>query len=53
MKGESFDVPPFDRKAIHERIDDLLGLAVRTGGRVCMAGGGYDAVMTEDFLDFG
>lgn len=52
MKGESFDFPPCDGEAIHQRIDQRVGIAVRSGCQVGVSGGGEDTVVAEDFLHF-
>ncbi len=52
MRVESFDLPPCHGKAIHERIDRLGSVMVRTTGQMRVSGGGQDGVVTEDFLDF-
>jgi hypothetical protein len=52
MTTGSFDFPPCDGKVIHQRIDQLAGILIRTGGEMGITGGGQNAVMAEDFLDF-
>ena len=52
MKATSLDVPPADAKTIHQRIDQHIGLKVGGVGQMGIAGGGQDAVVAEDFLDF-
>jgi hypothetical protein len=52
MTAGSFDFPPVDGKAVHQRIDQLAGILIRAGGEMGISGGGQDAVMAEDLLDF-
>ncbi len=52
MTAGSFDFPPIDGKAIHQIVDDLVGVIVRVGCQVGVFGGGQDGVVTEDFLYF-
>jgi hypothetical protein len=52
MTAKSFDPPPVDAKAIHQRIDKLACIPVRTIGQMGIAGRGQDTVVAEDFLDF-
>lgn len=52
MKGESFDVPPFDRKSVHDGVDDLLGMVVRDGRQAGVSRRCCNTVMAENFLDF-
>ena len=52
MRAESFDAPPFDGEAVHQRIDHLCGVMLRAAGQVSVFSGGQDGVVTEDFLYF-
>jgi hypothetical protein len=52
MKVTAFDPPPFPSKTIHQRIDQRVSLNVRGIGQVGITGGGQDAVVTQDFLNF-
>jgi hypothetical protein len=52
MRVKSFDAPPIHGKAIHQGIDQYVGLKVRGIGQVGIAGSGQDAVVAEDFLNF-
>ncbi len=52
MKGESFHVPPCDRKAAHNRTDDLPGIVVRGGRQAGISRRCCNTVVAEDFLDF-
>jgi hypothetical protein len=51
MPGESFDRPPFDGEAIHQGVDPIQCVMLGLVGEVGVAGGGENAVMTEDLLD--
>ena len=50
MKGASFDHPPLNGKALHQVIDQLLGIPVGMRCQVGVFGGGQDASVAEDFL---
>ena len=50
MRAGSFGLPPVDGEAVHQIIDDLLGIVLRIGGEVGVTGGGQDRVMAEDLL---
>lgn len=52
MRAGSFDIPPFNGKAVDQIIDDLFCILVRIGGQVGVFGGGQDGAMAEDFLHF-
>ena len=52
MRAGSFDRPPVNGKTIHQSIDRLVGVLVRTGGQVGIAGGGKNRMVTEDLLHF-
>jgi hypothetical protein len=52
MRAKSFDAPPVNAKAIHQSIDQHISLKVGGVGQMGIAGGGQDAVVAEDFLDF-
>ena len=45
MRAASFDLLPVDGEAIHQRIDELVGLLVCSIGQVGIAGGGQDAMV--------
>ena len=51
MPGESFDRPPLDGEAIHQGVDPIERVMLGLVGEVGVAGGGENAVMTEDLLD--
>ena len=52
MRAESLNFPPGQGKAVHQVIDQLLGVGVRILGEVGIFGGGQDAVVAEDLLYF-
>ena len=52
MRAGSLGFPPGDGKAIHQVIDQLSGVMVRTVSEVGIFSGGQDAAMTEDSLHF-
>ncbi len=43
--------PPFDGEAIHQGVDSIECVVLGLVGEVGVAGGGENAVMTEDLLD--
>ena len=45
MRAGSFDAPPIDGKAIHQGVDELVGVMRRVGGQVGVFGGGEDGVV--------
>ena len=51
MPGESFGRPPLDGEAIHQGVDPIECVMLGLVGEVGVAGGGENAVMTEDLLD--
>ena len=52
MRAASFDRLPVNGKAIHQGIDHLLGVLIRAGGQVGIAGGGQNTIKPKDFLHF-
>jgi hypothetical protein len=50
MRDESFARPPSNGEAIHQVIDQLLGVVLGMGGQVGIFGGGQDASVAEDLL---
>ena len=52
MRAESLDFPPSQGKAVHQVIDQLLGVGIRIVGEVGVFSGGQDAAVTEDLLHF-
>jgi hypothetical protein len=52
MRVGSFHFPPVQGKAIHQGIDQLIGVPVRAGSQMGIAGSGQDTVVAEDFLHF-
>gem|GEM_PF-6206777 len=52
MRARSFGLPPSDGEAIHQLVDDLLGVTLCIGCEVGLAGGGEDRVVAEDLLHF-
>lgn len=52
MTAGSFALPPVQGKAIHQGIDHLVGILMRTVSQVGIAGRGENTVVAEDFLHF-
>jgi len=50
MKSISFDRPPLNGEAIHQRIDGLIGVVRRMGGEMRVSAGCQNAAVPEDFL---
>ena len=50
MRGASFDRPPLYGKAIHQVVDQLLGVTAGMGGQVGVFGRRQNASVAEDFL---
>ena len=50
MRAGSFGLPPRDGEAIHQRVDDLLCIALRSGCQMGVLCGRQDRVMAEDLL---
>ncbi len=50
MRVKSSDVPPIDREAVYQLINQLYGVVVSVGGQLCILGGGENAAMAKNFL---
>ena len=51
MRAGSFDVPPFNGKAIDQLIDQVTGVLVCVGSQVGIFGGRQDGSVAQDLLD--